>query len=103
MPTFDYTARDNSGAAIAGSLIGESIADVSRLLRIEGKYPTSVQPAGTPAARAVRTERGIRISRTSVIQLAMQLSIMVDTGVTLSEALNCISIQADEPQLKLLL
>jgi hypothetical protein len=38
-----------------------------------------------------------------VIQVSTQLAIMVETGVTLSEALDCISAQADKPKLKKLL
>ncbi len=47
--------------------------------------------------------RGIKVPRADVIQLATQLSIMVDTGVTLSEALNCIAAQVEKPNFKLLL
>ena len=46
MPSFAYTARDNSGAALTGTLIADSIAEVTRMLRGDGKYPTSIQPAG---------------------------------------------------------
>jgi type II secretory pathway component PulF len=87
MPSFAYTARDNTGAAVTGTLIADSIAEVTRLLRGDGKYPTSIQPAGQAAAvRSPKGARGIKVSREEVIQLATQLSIMVDTGVTLRGA-----------------
>jgi type IV pilus assembly protein PilC len=103
MPSFSYTARDNTGAAVAGSLVADSIAEVTRQLRGEGKYPISIRPAGQTVNRTATPPRGIKISRADVIQIATQLSIMVDTGVTLSEALNCIAVQAEKPQVKLLL
>jgi type IV pilus assembly protein PilC len=103
MPSFAYTARDNTGAAVTGTLIADSIAEVTRMLRGDGKYPTSIQPAGQGVSRGVKAQRGIKVSRAQVIQVATQLSIMVDTGVMLSEALNCIALQADTPQLKALL
>jgi type IV pilus assembly protein PilC len=103
MPSFSYIARDNTGAPVTGTLIADSISEVTRLLRGDGKYPTSIQPSAQAVARAVKAVRGIKVSRAEVIQLAMQLSIMVDTGVTLSEALNCIALQADKPQFKALL
>ncbi len=103
MPSFEYTARDNSGAAVVGTLVADSVAEVTRLLRGEGKYPTAIRAAGVPVARTQRAPRGIAVPRREVIQLATQLSIMVDTGVTLSEALNCIAVQAEQTQVKLLL
>jgi type IV pilus assembly protein PilC len=103
MPSYAYTARDNSGAAVTGTLIADSITEVTRLLRGDGKYPTSIQPAGQTSNRTAATSRGIKVPRADVIQLATQLSIMVDTGVTLSEALNCIALQVEKPNLKALL
>ena len=105
MPSFNYTARDNAGAALAGTLIADSVAEVSRLLRGDGKYPISIKPSGQTESKAKSEApaRGIRISRADVIQMAMQLSIMVDTGVTLSEALGCIAAQASKPQVQALL
>ncbi len=87
-----------------GTLIADSVAEVTRLLRGDGKYATSVQPVEqAPPTRAAAGARGIRVTRAEVIQVATQLSIMVDTGVTLSEALDCIALQATTPKLKALL
>jgi type IV pilus assembly protein PilC len=103
MPSFSYTARDNAGSAISGTLMADSIAEVTRLLRGEGKYATSIQPIAEAAVKPAQMARGIRVSRAEVIQFATQLSIMVDTGVTLSDALNCVAAQAGTPKLKGLL
>jgi len=105
MPAFAYTARDSSGAQVTGNLVADSVAEVSRILRGEGKYPTSVRAAedAPGAVAAVRSgPRGIKVSRAEVIQFATQLSIMVETGVTLSEALDCIAAQSTLPQTKAL-
>ncbi len=40
------------------------------------------------------------MSRKDLIHVATQLAIMVDTGVTLSEALECIGQQAEKPNVK---
>jgi type IV pilus assembly protein PilC len=103
MPSFAYTARDNGGAAVSGTLMADSITEVTRMLRGEGKYPTSIKPAGAVTVSAAKTPRGIKVPRAEIIQLGLQLSIMVDTGVTLSDALNCIALQTEKPQMKLLL
>ena len=101
MPTFAYTARDSAGAAASGTIDAASVAEVGQLLRAEGKYPVSVRPADqVTAGDAGMPDRGIRISRADVIQIATQLSIMVETGVTLSEGLECIASQSHKPNVK---
>jgi type IV pilus assembly protein PilC len=105
MPTFAYTARDERGAAVNGTVQAESIAEVTQQLRAAGKYPVSVRPIGSPGAAAASptdsTRRsGIRIPRADVIQFSQQLAIMIETGVTLSEALDCIAAQTFKPNVK---
>ena len=47
---------------------------------------------------------GIKIPRAEVIQISTQLATMLETGVTLIEALECVVLQADRnPKLKVLL
>lgn len=111
MQTFAYTARDSSGASVNGTLTADSIAEVTRLLRADGKYPTAIQPADNKAAASSSTvassgpipARGLRIPRSEVIQLSTQLAIMVETGVTVTEALDCIACQSTKPIVKKLI
>ncbi len=102
MATFAYTARDHAGLPATGTLVATSVADAANLLRADGKYPTSIRPSSeTPQVEAAGFgPRGLRMSRKDLIQFAQQLAIMVDTGVTLSEALECIAAQADKPNVK---
>src|SRR5690606_9827128 len=103
MPTFVYTARDSSGQSVNGSLVAETVAEVSRLLRADGKFPVSVLPeAEADDAPAAMSARGIKIRRSEVIQLSTQLAIMVETGVTITEALDCIAQQSEKPKVKAL-
>ena len=103
MPTFAFTARAENGAAISGTLQGASVAEVGRMLRGEGKYPVSIRPASDEPAAVENPEvsaispAGIKLSRAEVIQLSMQLAVMIETGVTLSEALDCVAAQANKP------
>lgn len=113
MPTFAYTARDSAGAAIEGTIAGTSADEVGKLLRAQNKYPLKIRPM-TAAATSVQSSSsnrggsnvgrsGIKISRDEVIQISNQLAIMLDTGVTLSEALQCCADNAERPQAKKLL
>jgi type IV pilus assembly protein PilC len=104
MPTFTYTARDTNGNPSNGTMQAGSVEEVTQALRREGKYPTSINAGEAVAAAAEGSgRRGIKISRADVIQLSTQLSIMVETGVTLSEALECIGQQTEKPKVKALL
>lgn len=103
MPNFAYTARDSTGAASSGMVNAVSISEASRMLRAEGKFPTSIE-AGASAGVAAAMPRagGIKLPRAEVISICMQLSVMIETGVTISEALECIAAQAGNPKSKAL-
>ncbi|MGD0540677.1 MAG: type II secretion system F family protein, partial [Tepidisphaeraceae bacterium] len=100
MATFAYTARDQTGVAVNGTLVAESVEKAGRMIRAEGKYPTTIKPTGPSAETGSMRPRGLRLSRKDLIHIATQLAIMIDTGVTLSDALDCISSQADKPNVK---
>src|SRR5688572_17058954 len=107
MAKFSYTARASNGASCHGTMDAEIQAEVSQKLRAEGKYPTSVQLANAADAQqssggAFAGPRGIKISRADLIQVSTQLSVMIETGVTLSEALDSIAQQSEKPQVKTL-
>lgn len=102
MPPFTYTARDEAGNPVSGTLSAESLTEASRILRAEGKYPLSIRPASSGSSASTVGHRGIKVSRSEVVQLSTQLAIMIETGVTLPDALDCIIAQADSPRLKAL-
>jgi type II secretory pathway component PulF len=103
MPTFAYSARDQSGTASTGTLVADSIDQAGQMIRAEGKYPTSIQSADQASGSSRPGSRGSRMSRKDLIHVATQLAIMIDTGVTLSDALECISSQAEKPNVKKIL
>lgn len=114
MQVFAYTARDSSGALASGTLAADTVADATRMLRAEGKYPTSIKhateaagtspssasPSSAGAAPGPIPAGGLRIPRAEVIQLSTQLAIMIETGVTVTEALDCIAAQSTRPVTK---
>jgi type IV pilus assembly protein PilC len=111
MPLFSYTARDSAGKAVAGTLDAVSMPQAIQQLRADGKYPVSVRaaasepvPQGEDAAEPpVAGRADIKISRSDVIGFSTQLSVMMDTGVTLTEALDCIAAQTQKPVMRQLL
>jgi type IV pilus assembly protein PilC len=100
MSTFAYSARDQTGSAVTGTLVAESIERARQLIRAEGKYPTSIRSVDASAEAGPSRPHGSRMSRKDLIHFATQLAIMIDTGVTLSDALDCIAAQAEKPNVK---
>ncbi len=101
MALFTYTARDASGVAVAGLVTADSVVLAARVLRSQGKQPTSLKAAAEAAAAgAVAAKSGLSLPRKELMSLATQLSVMLDTGVLLSEALQCIADNAHKPATK---
>ncbi len=97
MPRYEYAARDESGLAITGEIVANTRVEAARLLRKEGKFIVRLiqgLESQSPAATQTRS-RGGRIRSDQVIFFANQLSVMVDTGVPLADALQA-TIE-DEP------
>jgi type IV pilus assembly protein PilC len=103
MPNYAYKARDTSGQPANGTIAAANPAEALKLVRAEGKFPISIlEAAGETPEDIPRGAAGARISRADVIHLSTQLGIMVETGVTLSDALDCIARQADKPNVRTL-
>ncbi len=105
MQKFVYQARDSSGQPSAGVLTAETVAEATRQLRREGKTIVSLQ---TEAAEGQRFEPAATVGRRRVRQddvvfFAVQLSVMVDTGVPLTDSLDCIRDGAPPGAMKKLL
>lgn len=101
MPLYAFTARDASGTLVEGTMQAVTADEAMRMLRAQGKFATSLKSTSDVAKPA--GHRGIKIKRDEVIQFSNQLAIMLDTGVTLAEALECCSENAGRPQVRELL
>jgi type IV pilus assembly protein PilC len=98
---FAYQARDPKGQLVSGTLAAANMVEATKALRGEGKYIVDIKPAratdvptGGVAKQKFGTPRG---TREEVIQFTLQLSVMVDTGVPLSEALHNLAEQKTSP------
>jgi len=101
MPTYSYTARDENGTASNGTIAAASVQEAGQMLRADGRYPISVRSADVSnAVPKVTRSGGVRMTRADIIQFSTQLAIMVETGVTLVDALDCIASQATKPNVK---
>src|SRR5271156_6181529 len=93
---FSYQARDGRGQLVQGFVSALTMTDATKSLRAEGKYIVDIKPAKAAAEPAapvgVRSTSG-RVTREEMIQFTLQLSVMVDTGVPLSDALTALAEQ----------
>lgn len=98
MASFKYKARDGRGELLTGVLAAANIEDAGRLLRNDGKFIVKIEKMRevvTPGAQASKKTTGGKIRRSEVITFTHQLAVMIDTGVPISEALECVAQQSD--------
>ena len=96
MATFRYTARDQAGVSSTGQLAAQSAAEAARMLRGEGKFVIKLQEL-TQAATAQQMAQmagSRRVKRVEVIYFLTQLSLMIDAGVPIADALDGMIKQA---------
>lgn len=97
---FSYAARDQNGQPISGVVTALTQHEATRMLRSEGKYILDIKPCRisqeTLTAPTIGSSTG-RVSKDEVINFTLQLSVMVDTGVPLSDALTALAEQSSSP------
>lgn len=90
MPTFTYKARDQRGVEIGGTVEAPSQLEGLRTLRNDGLVVTDIREGAgvmidTSAIRMKQAARSVKVGE--VVSFSEQLSIMLETGVPLSDAL----------------
>ncbi|RMD62113.1 MAG: type II secretion system F family protein [Planctomycetota bacterium] len=100
--TFSYTARDAAGGRRSGEVEALSEQEAIRLLRKEGLIVTDIRLGKAPLdAEAVLLKQAARrVKRDEVIDFSAQLSVMLDTGVPLADALHAYVAQTKSTHLK---
>lgn len=94
MSLFSYQARDLRGELVSGTIDAGCLIEASRKLRMEGKYVINLTEGLHHNDRTHLDELRIaesarRVRRDEVIDFCHQLSVMLDTGVPLGQALEC--------------
>lgn len=111
MARFQYQVRNAQGIMESGGMNAENIQQASQVLRREGKTILSLTAASASAsasaaaaaaatAAAAGPSSNLKVKKDEIIFFTTQLAVMVETGVTLPEALDSIGDQADSPNLK---
>ncbi len=99
---FAYQARDQRGQVVNGYIAAASLAEATKALRAEGKYIVDIKPTkitvqqetGDSSMPLESVGKKTRVNREELIHFTMQMSVMVDTGVPLSDALHSLAEQS---------
>ena len=100
MMTYQYRARDPLGNVHSGTIEAPSPEDATQQLRRDGFQVLELEEE---AGDAMGPLFGRRVTKRDVIYATSQLAIMVDTGITLSSALDGILQQEENPSLRKIL
>ncbi len=106
MARFNYQARDTNGQMASGVINAASLEAAGQQLRAEGKFVVQLSPAKSAEAEGAAvpvTKRAGRVKRRDVIFFTHSMAVMVETGVPLSDALQCCTEQASDPNFKAVL
>ena len=95
---FGYTVRDPLGKTHDGTMEAANREDAAQLLRRDGFQVIELEEADEGFGLLPK-----RIKRPEIIATVNQLAVMVDTGVTLADALDGICEQEQNPSLRKLL
>lgn len=103
MPRYLYQARDGHGEMATGVIAASDLESAGQSLRSEGKFVIKLKqvlddPTDSDALSLDQHAR--KVTRKDVIFFAHQISVMIETGVPISQALDCIVEQAANPSFK---
>jgi len=115
MPQFQFTAADNKGEQLSGTVDASSEAEAIQQLRAQGYYPLQVVEAGKgklaakkPAAKKGKTAgpkkakatTGGRIKPKLLMIFTRQLATLIDSGLPLLRGLTVLAKQEPNPVLR---
>lgn len=93
MAAFRYEAVDTSGRVVSGVLQADTPRHVRTLLRAQGLLPSAVNAV---SARPAQQLWGPRISAPELSLLTQQLATLLDSGLTVEQALNALIEQSTD-------
>lgn len=94
MPNFSYRAYDKGGSQVAGTITAAGMKEAVQELKNTGLYPTSVNESGAKGT-AVKG----RVKPAALAAFTRQLSTLLSSGTSLTEALSVLSGNTDSRKL----
>ncbi|MGA1344193.1 MAG: type II secretion system F family protein, partial [Hyphomonas sp.] len=97
MAAFEYVALDASGKKSKGIIAADSARAARRALRLRELVPVEVLPVSGNAGSAARLAGG-RLSEKDRALLARQLAVLLQSGLTVEQALTAASGEGTRPE-----
>lgn len=99
---YSYEARDSSGEIVAGTVSAGSVEKATSILSDQDLFVVRLAERAGRLSGAKGPGEG-RATRRQVAWFMTQLSIMVETGISISEAIHSLRRQSSDPKLRRLL
>jgi type IV pilus assembly protein PilC len=100
MPTYTYTARDERGNPVSGTLAAADSEALADQLKRMGYLVTRAREVSSGGAAGQMLRRGGRVGHDDLVLFTVQLSKMVQVGIPLVTALDTIMKQTSQPALR---
>ena len=100
MPNYRYTARDERGHAVSGTLAAASASALADQLRRTGYFVTKCRELAADAAGDIQLPWLNRVGTDDLVMMNVQLAKMVHVGIPLVTALDTLMQQTAHPQLQ---
>ena len=105
MSHFAYEARTEDGNLVSGVIAAADLEEAGRKLSASNHFIVKLGLSGSadPVVRAKEVAAAgspLKAKRRSVMWFINQLAIMVETGIPIGEALECLQRQASEPVMR---
>lgn len=106
MPVFEYDGRDRAGRRQRGRLEARSAMEARQLLKFMGLGPESLKASNAlpfelklpPKIQKMFDSRGV--ADKDLVTFTKQLSVMIDSGVSVIKALEILQGQAENPRMQ---
>lgn len=121
MPVFTYVARDDAGKLVEGDVTASNPQEAARSIRSEGRFVVRVTPKGANPAKSAKPAPAAANSKPTIslasapaapaavpigdkyrpddlIYFTNQLAVMIETGVSMSEALEACVHDGNSPR-----
>ena len=103
MKSFKYIARDMKGNSQKGVHQAENTQDVLGWLSGNNLTPISVNELNAKSKRKARAKKGKKIKSSDISAIFWQLTTMVEGGITITESLEIVSGDIENPAFKAVL
>jgi type IV pilus assembly protein PilC len=103
MPSYQYTARDERGGAVSGTLVAPNPESLADQLKRMGYLVTRSRELHDGATLETLIERWRGVGYEELVLFNVQLSKMVQVGIPLVTALDTLAQQTEHPRLRVVI